>query len=188
MRSVSSPALTALAANQAALCLLVEMDLTSTVYLCSAGVNLVYAGNTWLGAARFGGIEELRDAAAERKALQLTLSSVPLEMLSVALAEPIRGKPIRIYEAIFETSTYAVLDAPMVWSGSLDQMTISEGENAGQITVTAEHRGTTFARVKPLRYTDFDQQRLYPGDNSLQFVASQSNHVDVWPAAAWFKK
>lgn len=188
MRSVSSSSITALQANTAAVCVLVELDLTSIVYLCSAGVDLVYGGNTWVGAAKFGSIESLMDAASERRALQFTLSSVPNDVLAIALAEPVRGKAVRIYEAIFDTSTYAVIDAPLVWSGSLDQMTTSEGQDAGQITVTAEHRGTTFARVKPLRYTDFDQQRLYPGDNAMQFVATQANHADVWPAAAWFKK
>jgi hypothetical protein len=187
MRTAASGYLAALSqGNGFGVILLVEMDLDSTVYLCSAGFDVVWGGHTYQGAGDVGSIDPVSDSAGEREALRLTLASVPLDYLSLAMGGGYRNKRIRIYEAIYTDA--GVVDAPLVWSGSLDQMAISEGAESGQISITAEHRGTTFARAKPLRYTDGDQQLVAPGDRSLQFVVSQANHPDVWPAAAWFKK
>lgn len=188
MRTATTAALAAFNGRLVPICMLVEMDLDSTVYLSSAGVDIEYAGQTWLGAARFGSINEISDSAGERKALQFSLSSVPVEFLALSLGNQVRGKRVKIYEAVLDPDTYLVLDAPLIWTGSLDQVTIAESGKSGDISATAEHRGTTFARIKPLRYTDGDQQRLHPGDRSMQFVVSQSNHRDVWPAAAFFNQ
>lgn len=188
MRTLSTAGLAALSGSSIGVTLLIEMDLDSTVYLSMSGVDFEYGGHTWVGAASVGSIDEVRDSAGERQSLKMTLSSVPTSLLSLALGSPVRGKSLKIYEALLDPGTYAVLDAPLVWSGSLDAMSIEENGQSGTISVTAEHRGTTFARVKPLRYTDGDQQRLYAGDRSMQFVVSQANHRDVWPAAAFFRQ
>lgn len=188
MRAAASEALAALDGRQVGVAILVEMDLDATVYLSTAGVDLEWDGKAWLGASRVASISEVSDSAGERKSLNFGLSSVTPELLSASLGARIRGKRVRLYEAIVDIDAGLVRDAPLIWTGSLDQMSIEEGAGTGGITVTAEHRGTTFARVKALRYTDGDQQRLHPGDKSLQFVVSQANHQDVWPAAAWFKE
>jgi len=187
MRTASSGFLSALTqANGFGVILLLQMDLDTTVYLCSAGFDVVYGGNTYAGAGDVGSIAAVTDSAGERQSLSISLSSVPVDYLSLAMGGGYRNKRIRIYEAIYTDA--GIVDAPMIWSGSLDQMTISEGEQTGQISITAEHRGTTYARTKPIRYTDGDQQQITPGDRSMQFVVSQANHVDVWPAASYFYK
>lgn len=186
MRTAVSAALTALASQSVGLIYLIQMDLTSTVYLCTAGFDVTYGGNTYQGAGDVGTVDAVNDSAGERQPIRFTLASVPVAYLSLALNGGYRNKRVRIYEAIFTDS--GVQDAPMVWSGSLDQMTITEDGSMGSISISAEHRGTTFARAKPLRYTDGDQQLIAAGDRSMQFVVSQANHVDVWPSAAFFRK
>lgn len=166
--------------------LLLQMDLDETVYMCTAAYDVVWGGHTYAGAGTVGTVEAIDDTAAERQGIKLTLSSVPVDYLSLALGAGYQGKRIRLYEAIYDDS--GVIDAPLIYTGSIDQMTIVEGDKTGQISITVEHRGTTFARAKPLRYTDGDQQVLQPGDKSMQFIVSQANHQDVWPSAAYFRK
>lgn len=186
MRTGAAPALAALAGQNAMIIWLIRMDLSDSVYLCTATHDVTWAGQTWMGAGVIGSVDEVQDSAGERRGLKFSMSSVPPEYLSLAMTAGYRGKKVRIYEAIVGDA--GILDAPLVWSGSLNQPLIEEGASAGQITISAEHRGATFARAKPLRYTDGDQQRLYPGDKSMQFVVSQANHVDIWPSAAFFRK
>src|SRR5574341_370749 len=190
MRTIASSAQTVLNGAACPLVLLVEMLLSSPVRLCSAPHPVVHFGNTFDGVGTFGAIEEVADAAGagENRQLRFTLSGVPSETLALAMGEDIRNKPINVWVAVLDPDTYAVLDAPLLWAGTLDQMPIRMGDGTSSISVTAEHRGVTFARPKPLRYTDVDQQRLHPGDTSLRFVTSQANQRLVWPAAAYWRQ
>jgi len=185
MRDLPSDALAALSSPRVPSCLLIRMDLSSTVYLSTAGVNIEHAGQIWLGAGTIGTVEQVQDGTGERQPLRFGLSSVPEEVIALALTENVRGKRCRVYLAVMDPDTYSILCADLVWSGTLDQLTLSESGNAGEVSVTAEHRGVTFARVKPMRYTDGDQTRLFPGDRALQFVTAQSVHQDIWPDASW---
>lgn len=183
MRAISGAAATALASGATAMVMLVEMQLSETLRFVGGSSDIVYAGNTYYATGALGTVEEIDDSPGENKPLRFMLSAVPSDMLAVALQEDIRNKPASVRLAVLDAVTHAVLDAPLIWTGSTDQMPVSHGRHTSTIAVTAEHRGTVFARSKPLRYTDVDQQRLYPGDTCAQYVTSQANHPDVWPAA-----
>jgi hypothetical protein len=188
MRTIAPTASAVLAGQEVPLVVLVEMLLTLPIRMASTPYNVVYGGQTYVGLGQFGSVEEIDDSPGEYKSVQFALTGVQNDMLTIALNEDIRNKAVYVRNATLDPTTHAVLDAPLAWSGTLDQMPIQFGKETSQITVTAEHRGATFARVKALRYNDVDQQRLYPGDTSLRFVTSQANHQDVWPAAAFFRK
>lgn len=188
MRSIGGSAQAVLDGGAAPVVLFVHMALSSPLRLNTSAVNIDWNGNTWAGAGALGAVEEVADASGEFKGLRFSLSGVPTALLSVALAEPIRNKACTLWLGILDPATHAVLDAPQVWAGTLDQMPITQTGDTCTLAVTAEHAGATFARPKPLRYTDADQQRLYPGDTCLRFVVSQANHQDAWPAASFFRQ
>lgn len=187
MRAAAAQALAALGARSVGVILLVQMDLDSTVYLSST-VDLEYDGKLWLGAGRVGAISAIQDGVSERQALRFSLSGVPEEHLAISLDATLTGHRVQIREALLDADTLEVLDAPVVWTGSINQMTVEDASGSSTVSVTAEHRGTTFARPRPLRYTDGDQQRVAVGDRALQFVVSQSNGKVVWPSASFFRK
>lgn len=187
VRSVSSPALAILQGSQVPHALLCELQFDSgTLYLASGSLNLTHAGHTWQAIGEFGGVQQLQDSPNDAPELRFSLSGVPSTQIGLALAEPVRNRPVYLSLAVLDPSTGAIEEVLDLWSGTLDQMAISHGAD-GQcsIGVTALHAAATLRRPKPLRYTDADQQRLYPGDTCLRFLPSQANHQDVWPAAAW---
>lgn len=189
MRTLTAEAAAVLSGAHVPVALLVEMLLTAALRLNTSPVNIAWNGHEWIGAGALGSIDEVADVAGEQHALRFTLSGVPSDLLAVALAEPIRGKACTVRLAVLHPDTHAVLDVPLAWAGTLDQMAITQQPgNTCSVSVTAEHAGAAYARPKPLRYTDADQQRLYPGDTSLRFVVSQSQHQDVWPAASYFRR
>lgn len=174
--------------NRVGLALLVEMSFPSgMVYACSAPVDIVWNGNTYLGGRQVG-VEEVRDQGGEVQGLKFNLSGVPSELLALALAENLQGRSVVLRAALLDPDTQAIGEVLQLWAGTMDQMPVRHGPQTSSITVTAEHRGIAFARPKPIRYSDADQRRLYPGDRALEYLVAQAQHPDVWPSAEYFKQ
>lgn len=187
MRIISPAAQALLAQGRVALAALVEMQLSETVYLCTWDSDIEWNGITWRATGNMGAIEAVEDTASELRGLKFSLSGVPAESVALALGENVQGKPVIVRTALMDPDTHEIVDVQTVWSGTLDQMPLTDGLNP-VISATAEHRGVTMQRPKAIRYTDADQQRLYPGDRFLQYVTSQANKPVIWPASSWFRR
>jgi len=187
VRALPAPA-SAVLGGRLGMTQLVEMNLGSgfvRVALCRDTIE--WDGKLFLG-GRQASIDPIRDQGGQMVAQAFQLSGVNADMLSIALAEQVQGRPVKVWTAILDPDTQLLLDVRQSWSGTLDQMPISQQGAQATITVTAEHRGITFARPKGLRYTDSDQQALFPGDRGLEFIIAQATHQDVWPSAAFFRQ
>jgi hypothetical protein len=185
MRTLTTGEATALASSPCPLAILVEMDLTSPLNLCTASIDLTIGGTTYLGAAGLGKIEVIQDSPSEIKQIRFELSGVPSASIALALSEPVQGKAVRIKLAIFDPTTYAVLSARLRWAGRLDVMAIQDGPGSATIQVTAEHAAIDLLRPTMSYYSDSEQRRLYSSDPSLQFMADQVEQKITWPAATW---
>ncbi len=185
MRSMSTAGASQLG-KRSALTLLVKMLLDTPVFIATSSIDIDYEGDTYIG-GRGVSIEPVKDQGGEVQALQFTLSGVPSEYISMALATQIQGKRIVVYTALMDPDTHTLVDVMPMWSGTLDQMPIKHGPATSTISVTAEHRGIAFARPKALRYSDAEQRRAFSGDRCLEFLVAQSQHQDIWPSAAFFR-
>lgn len=189
MKTVSAGVAAILAGDGVPITVLVQLDLTATVYLNLSPVTINYDGHDWLGAGTLGTINEISEAAGEYTSLEFTLSGVPTDMVSLALGEVVRNKPVTVSLAILDPTTHEVEDVQTIWAGKLDTMTIKQANGSSVISVTAEPNAVEFARAKQFRYTDADQKaHVTPTDNSLRYIVSQAQHQDVWPAASYWKK
>lgn len=189
MRTLAGPAQTALASGSSALALLIELQFGSgTVRLATARVDIVSGGQTFYAAGLAGQIDAIEDKTTEVSGLRLTLSGIDSAVIAIALAEQVRGRPIKLWLAVLDAASNALLDSYLLWTGQMDTMPITQQGGTATVSITAEHRGVLFGRPKPARYTDGDQQRLHPGDRCLEYVTSQSQTQDVWPAASWFRQ
>lgn len=188
MRSVAVAAQAVLAGPVVPMCLLLELAFATPVRLATGSVAIEFAGQLYFGTGTLGAVEAVSDEVQSTQGLRFTLSGVPLDSIALALSEQVRGTPCTLRMAILDPTTHAVLDAPVVFTGTLDTMPITHGAEDCTIGVVAIHRGDTYRRPKPLRYTDGDQQRLHPGDTSLRYVLSQAQVQDVWPAASFFRQ
>lgn len=188
MRTLSAQALAALSGGTVALAQLVQMDLSQTVYLSTAGFDLVWNGKTWRGAPGLGTIDAIEDGVGEVKGARFQLSAVASDQIALALAEPYKGKQVTVRTAIFDASTQQVIDAPVEWAGLLDTMSIQEQGGQAVIAVTAEHIGLDALRPAVGRYSDADQQRLFPGDRGLEYLIDQAEQPIVWPARSYYFK
>jgi hypothetical protein len=188
MRSLAAPALALLSGSAVPAVMLLDMAFVTPVRLCTGAVSIAYSGNTYTGAGTLGAVEAINDQVQSTQNLQFTLSGVPLDVLAIALSESVRGTLCTMRLALLDPATHAVLDAPVAFSGTLDTMGVRHGAESATVAVVAMHRGDTYRRPKPLRYTDGDQQLLHSGDTSMRYVISQSQVQDVWPAASYFRQ
>lgn len=181
MRTLNAGALAVLSHERPPIILLVEMLFSPAVRVATSAVHIDWNGHTWLGAGPLGAVEPVRDSAGDAQGLRFTLSGVPTENIALALGESARNKACRVYLALLNPDTHAIEDVSTLGLFVLDQLSIA----GATIGVSAYSLARVFARPKPLRYTDNDQQRVSAGDRALEFLVSQSTHQDIWPAARW---
>jgi len=192
MRNLSSSAAAAIEAGRIATIILVEMLLSETMRLCGASRDIEYGGYTWYGINTLGSIGAISDTAGELEPLEFSLLAADPQIVAIALGEPTQGKAVYVYSMLLDADTHALLNVDLVWSGTLEPLTYQEQYTEDGVVplvnVRAEHAGVAAQRPRPLRYTDADQQRLYPGDPSLEYMVAQAVHDDVWPAASFFEQ
>ena len=188
MRVLSAPALAALQSRSLPLAVLVEMALSSPLNLNTASLDLTISGTTYYGTKGLGNIEAVQESASEVRGLKFTLTGVPSTSVALVLTEPVQGKLVTIKLAIFDPITYQILDVRTRWAGRLDVMSIDDGGATSTVSVTAEHAGIDLTRPGNSLYTDAEQQRLNPGDFSMQFLNDQVEQRIVWPALTWGRK
>lgn len=188
MRTLSSAEQAALLANPVPMVVLVELYLTSTIYLCTAGIDLVVGGVTYLGTRGLGKIDTVADSPAEIKPLSFEMSGVPSTQVALALSEPVRGKAIIVKSLLLDPATYQPLTPRVRWQGVGDVMLLREQGGTATIQVQAEHCAADLLRGTPSYWSDAEQRRLYPGDPSLQYMADQVEQKIVWPAASYYKR
>ena len=189
MRTVATAAQAVMAGPVVPMCLLLELGFApEPVRLCTGSVAIEWAGQLYYGTGTLGAVEAVSDEVQSTTGLRFTLSGVPSDSIALALGEDVRGTSCVLRLVILDPNSHAVLDAPIVFTGTLDTMPITHALEDCTIGVVAIHRGDTYRRPKPLRYTDGDQQRLHPGDTSLRYVLSQAQVPDQWPAASFFRQ
>lgn len=188
MRSLSAPAITALAAGEVFLVNLVKIAFPSgTVALNSSTYDLTWSGTTYQKAAGLGRISAINDTPGEVTGAKLELQRFDSTYIALALddADQVQGSPITIYTAILDSSLQ-IVDVVTDWTGYADTMTITEDGEHAVIGLTAENKAVDLLRGTPLLYNDADQKSLYPLDRYFEYVVSQADRPVVWPTREWF--
>lgn len=138
----------------------------------------------WTGAGDFGGISPV-DETTEFGAsgLTFTLSGVPSTAVALALADNYRGRPCKLWLAILDEAD-AVVDAYQIFAGRMDVMTIDDSGDVSRISIQVESRLIDLGRARTRRYTDAEQQLLYPGDRGCEYVAKLAEKPLNWGVPA----
>lgn len=176
------------------LCYLLELDFVEgTEYLCNAGHDIVYNGNTYIPAV--GQVGEVRETATgEVVGMQMAISGDVADLISAALNSDVQGRDARLYVAFFDDNMQVLADPVLEWRGRMDTLQISEdlpdGANAGNttITLTCENRSASFSRPAVRRHNMEDHHRDYPDDMFYQYVAEMTTADIVWPNRLFFAK
>lgn len=169
--------------------LLVDMPgLSTPLHLCTGRWPLIWGGTNYTAVGTLGEVDAAQESSSGPRPLGFRLNGVPASMRALVLSENVQGRAVSVYLAIFDPATYQIADAVLEWDGLLDVMSWQDDGATGSITVSAESAGADLLRGVPVRYTDQDQQRLYPGDLGFQYVIDQGEKTITWPAASYFRR
>lgn len=149
-----------------------------------AGRDLVWSGYTWT--KRDIEIEPPEDSTGEVSGLKIMLPAVTESERALAVDPGSEGAAVELRVALVDLSTGVVADAMLAWKGEID---IPGWQFGAESTAhfNAEHLAIIAMRPRPSRYTNDEQQRLYPGDTCLDFDPATDAGRLVWPAAGFFK-
>lgn len=170
----------------------VEDGLVPTSYIPTTTVAATRAADigavTYQGAYGLGSVSPITDKPGELQGITLELAGGDTARIALALddADEVQGTPLTIRTAIIDTTSYAIVDAPVDWVGLLDTMSIAEDGQQATIRVTAESKAVDLLRGNPAYYSSSDQRVLAPLDGSFDYVVDQDGKADVWPSRSFF--
>lgn len=159
---------------------LVELELTAPVRAWSGVGTLSWDGKDFLGVGQFGGISQLEESDELRATgYAISLSGIPPEMISMAISEPMQGKPANVWVAFFDENHQLLADPVGPWRGRIDTSDVELGDTA-TVTLAVESRLIDWERPRIRRYTDADLKAEYPGDRGLEFITAMVDANIIW--------
>ena len=126
------------------------------------------------GIGNFGTISGPQETSELRaNGVNVTLSGISSQTLSLALQSMRQGKTGRIWMGLFDISTGAVIDSPAeIFEGLTDIVAINESAETSEVTVALESTLVNLKKKHDRRYTPEDQKRTFPNDLGFDFVTS----------------
>lgn len=181
-RPIDTATLAALMASAAEYVFAVELLFDTGALRCVNGMRPVtFEGNTYVPTGNLGGVSPVEEAAdLAASGINLTLSGIPAEYTSIALGEHYMGRPARCFLVALDESG-AVIGQPFeFFTGVMDTMSITQNAETMSIQVACESDLSDLRRSRERKFTNEEQQALYPGDRGFEYVAQLQGATIKW--------
>lgn len=180
-RNLATPNQTAILSQFVELVLLVRLDFTAeTVYIASTPFNLVWNSQTWLGVGTLGKVSGVtEDSEVQAQGTMLTLSGIPTELVSDALAVVTFGGKAQLYVG-FLSNGALVTDPIPANLGLIDAPSFNVDAPTSTISITIESEMADLQRSRGGRLTTCDQRSRYPWDACLDIVSQIQDKLLLW--------
>jgi hypothetical protein len=184
MRSLTTAAQAAFSQLNFPMIILVELDFADgIVRLCNAGYTFTWGGYDWQGIGTLGSIETISEGSAlQMYGCALTLSAIPVEIISEAFSSNYQGRAAKIWLAPLTEDYQFIADPVVVFAGRMDTMDIQIGETA-TITLSVESRLVDWERPRIRRFNDADQRSEYPDDRGFRYIDQMISKDLKWGRA-----
>lgn len=155
----------------------------ATLYVTTLPFDKVWNGNTYLGLGYFAGLQQAEETV-ELKASNFTakLTGVPVTQIGLALNENVQGRVATVLVAAFD-SGWNIIGNPaqnVLVKGRMDVMKVAINAGSAEINVTIRNQLAAWDQANISRYTDDDQQLLFPGDKFFEFVPQMAQKELTW--------
>ncbi len=151
------------------------------IYVCTHNQAVSWNAHTWAGLGNFVGISQIRETKEVRaNGLTFTLNGIPSSYLTEVLTLRSRARSSALWLGCYNAAGSLIADPVQIFSGRMSQPTINDDGVTSTIALAVESRLVDLQRSRERRYTDADQQYLYPGDTGLQYVAALQEKEIKW--------
>lgn len=163
--------------------LLVEALFDSAPVRLWSGIgDLTWNGGAYTGAGALLGLGQVSETQELRATgLDVSVSGIPSELLSLALSEPYQGRIARVYLGVLNVTTGALLADPyQLFAGRMDTMNIAESGDTATIGMAIESRLIDLERSRERRFENEDQKIEFENDKFFEFVQSLQDAEVTW--------
>lgn len=187
MRTLDQALADASKAAVARFLVMVRIDFDSGTKAWHSGFgDITLDGKTYYGIGNVGSISPVKEEPGTKSSsLSVEITGIRTEVVALMLNEPYMNRPAWVHLQLLDDQDRPLIATPLlIFKGSLDSIEGTMGATAS-FTLSIKSRLADWERPRKLRFSDADQQRLYPGDRGLEYVAQLSQKQLVWPRAAY---
>lgn len=167
---------------------LIKLELTTeTLRITNWTQSIEWDGQVWQSLSITPQVSNFAESSnLESTALDISLSPIAPEMLSLALGEvdEYRGRPCSIYMAVLDDNFRPIGDPILRWYGYMDTMAIgtdvSENGVSGAINLRCETGMHSLSRLKTYRMNNAQQQSRVPGDKGFEYIERLMSEPYTW--------
>lgn len=140
-----------------------------------------FNGN-YVASGHFLNIGDINEVAGgfESTGTNIVLSGISTENISLSFSNDYQNRAAKIWLVLVDGNDGIIEDPEPIFSGRMDYISTDDDEGLASVTIKVDSVATDLRRARGGRYTDEDQQHLYPGDKFFEFVPELINKKIVW--------
>lgn len=162
----------------------VHIDLPDPVFAVTGNATIAYAGETWSAIGGLGTIDTIGEGTdGASVGVKATLYQVPSEFREDVADQAVRGCLYELFVGALDATYKTVIGFKMIWKGRLDTYEIVDAGETITVSAGGESRMRDQRRPAIKRFTDWWQQRRYPGDRAFEYVAQMTEVQILWARA-----
>lgn len=162
----------------------VHIDLPDPVFAVTGNATIAYGGEEWTAIGGIGQIDTVGEGTdGSAVGVKTTLYQVPSEFRDDIADQAVRGCLYELFVGVLDPSYREVIGFKNIWKGRLDSYEIVDAGETITVSAGGESRMRDQRRPAIRRFTDWWQQRRYPGDKAFQYVSKMVEVPILWAKA-----
>jgi hypothetical protein len=181
-RTLTAPQLTGISGKVVPQLFFVYLDFPSTVIRVHNGVGPISTlSSVWQGIHDYAMMDVVEEVLENRPAdIRFGIKKIPKVIIDSVIFEKYHGRAVRIYHSVADFMGKPVDTPTEVWRGTIDYANLVITEGGVQYIVICKNIMSSWARTRPKRITDAEQQRRFPGDTAYKHQPSLEDKKVLW--------
>lgn len=162
-----------------------HIDLPDPVHAVTGNATIAYAGQEWTAIGGIGSIDTVGEGTdGSATGVKATLYQVPSEFRNDVADQAVRGCLYELFVGAVDAAYREVIGFKLIWKGRLDTYEIVDAGETITVSAGGESRMRDQRRPAIKRFTDWWQQRKYPGDRAFEYVGRMAEVSILWAKAS----